>query len=55
VYNKTIETRKQVSKMTTIRVMSDGYTINTKKVLKVFKNFFVKKLERAYGSGYEII
>ena len=41
--------------MTTIRIMSDGYTINTKKVLKVFKSFFVEKLKKTYGSGYEIV
>ena len=41
--------------MTTIRIMSDGYTIAEKRILKVFKKIFVNNLKKVYGSGYEIV
>ena len=41
--------------MTTIKILSDGYTIAEKRVLKVFKKISVNKLKKVYGNGYEII
>ena len=41
--------------MTTIRILSDGYTIAEKRALKVFKTFFIKRLEKAYKGEYEVI
>lgn len=46
---------KKAKIIITIKVISDDFTIAEKRVLKVFKRLFIKRLEKIYGSGYEII
>ena len=42
--------------MIVIRVMSEGYTIDSRRTLRAFKNFIVKALKKRYPEylGYEI-
>ena len=42
--------------MIVIRVISEGYTIDSRRTMKAFKTFIVKALKRRYPEylGYEI-
>lgn len=44
-------------KIIIIRVISEDYTIDSRKTLKVFKSFIIKTLKKKYPDylGYEIV